>query len=396
VADVAEGWLDAAGPQVAAIVATASAVLGRPLSDPVVLQGGSDRSVVLRCTDVAGGAVAGGAVAGGGAGSAAGRTVVVKSYPRNAEGRSSFAAEAAGLELASGTGLAPAFLGAEPDLLAVLMSDLGSGRSMADLLLGDSAEAASSALLRWASACGELSAATGGRQAEFGALQARYAGGHTDESYLAGLGDRILRAGERAAQLGVTAPAGLARDLAEIAAAVRSRQHEVFSPGDICPDNNMVTADGIRFIDFESAGFHSPFLDAAYIRMPFSTCWCVFRLPAELSTAAEAAYRRAVCAARPELADDEAWQPGVRRGVAAWTLSSLWWLLAMAIEADEPTNPETISPHRRQLIRYRWQTLAEELEPAGELPAVAELMRALLAATERWQVPELPLYPAFR
>jgi hypothetical protein len=39
--------------------------------------------------------------------------------------------------------------------------------------------------------------------------------------------------------------------------------------------------------------------------------------------------------------------------------------------------------------------LAAELEPAGELPALAALARSLLAATEGWQAGELPLYPAF-
>ncbi len=356
-------------------MAAASAAVGRPLTDPIVLQGGSGRSVVLRCRDSA-------------------NAVIVKTYPANGAGRSSFAAEAAGLQLAGGTGLAPSFLGADRDLLAVVMSDLGAGRSMADVLLGGSPSAAETALLSWARACGALSAAAGHRQPEFESLRAGYLGGHADESYMAGLGDRILGAAEAAGQVGVSAPAGIGRELAEVAAAVA--QHAVFSPGDICPDNNLLTGDGIRFLDFESAGFHSAFLDAAYIRMPFSTCWCVFRLPAGLSTAAEAAYRSEACAVRPELADDQIWQPGVRRGVAAWTLSALRWLLRNAIDADEPTEPEAESPRLRQLIRYRWQTLAGELDPAGDLPAVAELMRSLLAATECWQAPDLPLYPAFR
>src|SRR5271166_40016 len=120
---------------------------------------------------------------------------------------------------------------------------------------------------------------------------------------MSGLGDRILAAAGAVAQVGVTPAAGLGGELAEIAAVVD--RATVFSPGDICPDNNMLTADGIRFLDFESAGYHSAFLDAAYIRMPFSTCWCVFRLPAELAAAAEAAYRSAVCTVRPALADDQ-------------------------------------------------------------------------------------------
>jgi len=68
---------------------------------------------------------------------------------------------------------------------------------------------------------------------------------------------------------------------------------------------------------FESAEIHSVFLDAAYLRMPFTSCWCVFRLPAELAAAAE-------------------------------------------------------------------------------LPSICALMGDLIAATRDWQVPDLPVYPAFR
>ncbi len=379
----------------ATIVAAASAAVGRPLTEPVVLPGGSGRSVVLRCRDSAGGADGadgtGAAVRSAGSG-----TVIVKTYPDNGEGRSSFAAEAAGLELVSGTGLAPSFLGADPDVLVVVMSDLGSGRSLADALLGDSALAAEAALLTWARACGALSAAAGRRQPDFDSWRAGYLGGAADDSYMAGLPDRILGTEQVLSLLGVAAPAGLGAELAEVAAAANADRLAVFSPGDICPDNNILTGGTIRFLDFESAGFHSAFLDAAYIRMPFSTCWCVFRLPAGLSAAAEAAYRSAVRSVRPELADDLCWLPGVRRGVAAWTLSAMRWLVPSAIESDEPTDPEAESPRLRQLLRYRWQALAAELEPSGELPAVAELMRSLLAATESWEAPDLPLYPAFR
>ena len=106
----------------------------------------------------------------------------------------------------------------------------------------------------------------------------------------------------------------------------------MFSPGDICPDNNLLTAAGVRFLDFEASGFHSVFLDAAYLRMPFSTCWCVFALPSGLGAAAEARYREQVCGIWPRLAEDAVWLPGVRRAVAAWTMSSMWWLLRRAID----------------------------------------------------------------
>jgi hypothetical protein len=368
------------GPQVAEIVAAASAAAGRALSDPAGLSAG-DWSVVLRCLDLA-----------------AGSTVIVKAYPRTSEGASSFSAEAAGLEFASsaGSGLAPEFLAADPGRQVVVMSDLGASASLADALLGDSPDAARSALLQWAAAAGRLAVAGRGRQREFDALKHRYLAGRPDERHSAGLPARVLAAAEQAATVGVRAPAGLEAELRQVSAATESGAYAVFSPGDVCPDNNLMTPAGIRFVDFEEAGYHSAFLDAAYIRMPFSTCWCVFRLPAEPSAAAEAAYREQACLVWPELADDAIWQPGIRRAVAAWTLSSTSWLLRRSLAADAPMNADQVSPYTRQLMRYRWQSLLAELEPAGELAAVASLMRSLLAATTGWQAPALPLYPAFR
>jgi hypothetical protein len=367
-----------AAPTAAEVVAAASAALGRTLTEPAELPGGGDWSMVLRCCDSAGG------------------TVIVKAYPPTAAGASSFAAEAAGLEIASGSGLTPDLLAVDQRLQTVVMNDLGVGGSLADALLGNSAEAAQSALLTWAAACGQLSGAAGPRRAAFDAAQARYLAGRPDERHGAGLPGRVLAAAAQAAKIGVSPPAGLDAELAQVAAAAVADQYAVFSPGDVCPDNNMLISDGIRFIDFEEAGFHCAFLDAAYIRMPFSTCWCVFRLPPDVSAAAEDAYRAQAYVACPELADDAVWAPGMRLAVAAWTLSSTSWLLRRSLSADVPMNPEAESPYTRQLMRYRWHSLGAELEPTGELPAVAELMRSLLAATTGWQASDLPLYPAFR
>jgi hypothetical protein len=53
------------------------------------------------------------------------------------------------------------------------------------------------------------------------------------------------------------------------------------------------------------------------------------------------------------------------------------------------------APTKRQLLRYRWRRLINELEPA-EFPALRALASQLLASTEHWHVPDLPVYPAFR
>ena len=143
----------------------------------------------------------------------------------------------------------------------------------------------------------------------------------------------------------------------------------VFSPGDICPDNNLLTPGGVRLIDFEASGYHAVFLDAAYLRMPFSTCWCVFRLPPELRDAAEARYRAQATRIWPELADDGTWEQGVRRAVAAWSLNSMWWLLGWALTSDASLEPGAVAtPRTRQLMQHRWQVLEGELEAGGSFP----------------------------
>jgi len=335
--------------------------------------------MVLRCHDSSGG------------------SVVVKSYPPTGEGVRSFAAEASGLAFTSSAGVGPRLLGANPAVPLIVMTDLGDAPSLADVLLGESADAARAALLSWATACGQLAARTAGRQDELARLRAAYLGGDGPLGDTHWLAERILSASGLVGVLDITPPAGLADDLAAVAAILGSNDCEVFSPGDICPDNNLLTVSGLRFIDYESAEFHPAFLDAAYLRMPFSTCWCVFRLPADLAEAAESAYRAEVCGVFPDLAGDSVWRPGVLRAVAAWTIHAMSYLLDRSAVADRPMHDSrTPVPTARQLLRYRWQTLRHELDRAGELPALAELAGRLLAVTEHWKVPDLPVYPAFR
>ncbi|MFI7638853.1 hypothetical protein [Nonomuraea sp. NPDC049400] len=342
------------------ILAAASAVLGEKVSRPVDL-GGSSRSDVLRCVTGDGG------------------TVVVKAY-RDAAG---FAAEAAGLSL--GDGFGPRLLAVDPSFPLIVMSDLGVAPSLADVLLGESAEAAREGLLAWARTYGRIAVAGAGRQQEWARSRAAYSGDGKGRPFFRDLGE----------VLPPVVPAGLEGELAALTAG--SERYPVFTPGDICPDNNLLTADGLRVLDFESAGYHSAFLEAAYVRMPFATCWCVFRLPPGTEAEIEDVYRAQVVAVHPELADDEIWEAGVRQAVATWTLFMTWVFLPRAREQDQPTHAtRTPVPSRRQVLRYRWSRLLDELGRGGdEFPAVAEVVRTWLETSAEWDVAELPRYPAF-
>ena len=216
------------------------------------------------------------------------------------------------------------------------MSDLGSWPSLADVLLTGPADAAASALLSWARACGNLAVGTAGRQDELARLTAAHRIAPMAASQDDWLQRRLEEIPALLAGLDIPAPPGLTADLPEVESILRAGQYEVFSPGDICPDNNLMTGDGIRFIDYESAEFHSGLLEAAYFTMPFSTCWCVFRLPDQFARSAEAAYRDLVSAIHPDLASDPIWRPGLRRAMAAWTLHAMTYLLDRSLIADRP------------------------------------------------------------
>jgi len=420
------------------IVAAAERALGVALIDPVDL-GGSDRTAVLRCTVAPGPAplaanpeaaapdsaanapdpdapgsgalghfraAAGPAVAGDREDRvAAGPTsVVVKAY---LEGQASatFATEAAGLSLLNGgtdrrTGarlsiVVPALLAVDPSFPLIVLSDLGTGDSLADLLLGSRPGPAQRALLGWAAGCGKLAIATAHRQEELTRLRARFDGDHrwpTPDSWRE---RTMLAMPEALGHLGLSCPDGLRVELDELIEATDARRYPVFSPGDLCPDNNLTAADGLALLDFEGAGFHSVFLDAAYTRLPFATCWCVYRLPPDLAATMEAIYRGAVSQIHPDLTDDAIWSPGVRLAGASWVASMTGLLLERAVGADRSMHPRApAAPGMRQVLRYRWSYLRGELAGTGELPHLSTTLAELMAATEDWPSPDLPVYPA--
>lgn len=63
--------------------------------------------------------------------------------------------------------------------------------------------------------------------------------------------------------------------------------------GDPCPANDLHTAHGVRFIDFEQASLGDGMVELAYLRIGFPTCWCSTGQPPELLAEAEAAYAEA-------------------------------------------------------------------------------------------------------
>ena len=118
-------------------LAVAAGLVGGPLHAVGEPFPGSRRTLVVRAVD------------------ASGRSFVVKRYVSD-EGREAYAREASALEALTGVAPTPTLVAESSDPRLVVMGDLGDGTHLADALLGDDADRASTTLSGWATAVAGL------------------------------------------------------------------------------------------------------------------------------------------------------------------------------------------------------------------------------------------------
>ncbi|GAA3390515.1 hypothetical protein [Cryptosporangium minutisporangium] len=279
-----------------------------------------------------------------------------------------------------------------PELL--VLADAGTGSSLADRLIGSDPDAAGRAVLVWAEAMARFQAAT-------------VALGPTFTDALAALTPLGPPPTELTRELLSSAAAGLVEYLPRLGVIPRPAALDALrqladgldpdaytlDPGDACPDNNVETAEGLVLIDFEFAEYRHAGWQAAYLRVPWPSCWCSWRLPAAVADRALDTWRRTLAPALPAIASDR-FDRELELIVAGWILLSVSWFLPAALDGDaSTTSTGRPRPTRRQLIQHRLGQLARAEEP-GELVALAAEAHA---ATERaWGRVPLPLAPAWR
>jgi len=336
------------------------------------------------------------------------RTLVIKRSvaPPVADEPDTFSHEAASCQLLTAVQPAdpvgPELIAHDPDQRLLVMEDLGRAATLAEKLLGADPRAAERGLLAWARSLGRLHAVTAGREADFGALMRRL-GTRTWHDPIAPDARRALAdlPDLLAAELGVPTDHATARRARTSVRLLGGPGYRAFSPSDLCPDNNLVTNHGVRFLDFEWGCIRDVTLDVAFLRMPFPSCWCVFRLPAGMADAMLAAWRAEIVDVWPALGDDSVLMPRLLDAQMLWTWLSTWSLLPRGGEADSPIDAvegaKGSSPYRGAALADRWERLAEHC--AADEPAVAVHATAVAAALrKRFEVPDpaLPPYPAFR
>ncbi|HET8640497.1 MAG TPA: hypothetical protein VFM37_01090, partial [Pseudonocardiaceae bacterium] len=290
------------------------------LSDPEDL-GGAARSVVLR-------------VRVGDNPFSLPRTVVLKrNIATVMDGEADpFAHEAASCRLLTAVQPAdpvgPELIAHDPGERLLVMEDLGRAATLAEQLLGNDPRAAERGLLAWARSLGRLHAVTAGREADFGALMRRL-GARTWHDPVAPDARRALAELPEllATELGVRTGAAAAERARASARLLGGPGYRAFSPSDLCPDNNLVTGNGVRFLDFEWGCIRDVTLDVAYLRVPFPSCWCVFALPTGMADVMLTCWRSEIADVWPALTDDDILLPRLADAQLLWTWLSTWWLM---------------------------------------------------------------------
>ncbi|MEU4606812.1 phosphotransferase [Kribbella sp. NPDC023972] len=205
-----------------------------------------------------------------------------------------------------GTGLAPVFLASSVDEPAphheqvVVLTDLGPGPTVQELLFGDDPMAATEGLLAMARLAGAL----------HGTVDPEFAAAH-EVQFLDHPLDLWRPLTEAAAELGFPPPGDV--ELADLAGELR--RHTTFTHGDFTP-NNVVLVDGeARLVDLEGAGRRHPGMDAACLRLPFPQYghWAV--LPDHVLARMDRAYRAALAPM-----EDSAYERMMATGCAAWAI----------------------------------------------------------------------------
>ena len=280
----------------------------------------------------------------------------------------------------------------------IVTEDLGAGECLADRMQATDRDRLEAGLFAYARSLGRLHAATVGREAEWQRLRTSFGGLETERERegVRWLRENVIPFQAQCEALGVPLATGFDADVSQVQAAMDAPgPFLAFTPADTCPDNHrFVSESALCFFDFEFGGFRHALLDAAYLRAPFPTCWCVNRLPTELTPHLEATYRTELMTGCPEAGEDALFFPALVAANAYWAIASVSWDLEETLKKDDRWG---LSTHR-QRHPLRLANFADASDQFGVLPALAETARALGSKLNAlWADGDpMPLYPSFR
>ena len=351
----------------------ASRVVGSPLTAAAAPFLGSRRTLVVRAI------------------AEAGHAYVVKRYTGE-DAAETYAREASALSALAGRARTPRLVGECADPRLVVMDDLGDGAHLAEVLLADDPDRAAAGLGGWGDAVAALHVAAREVRDDFAAGVAARSEGPLVLDYLPRqLADAVAEWERLAALLDVEVAPGAFALLESVPSRFRVDATSL-SAADMCPDNNLLTDAGLALLDFEWALWRPIAWDAAYLRVPWPTCWCAWSLEAAAAEAALARWRTAVSPAWPDVAGPD-FEHDLDLAAEAWAWLAGSWCLGPLVDGEPaPANPVKPMPRMPDRTLRFLRTAAT----GRAIPELADVAWELAdAVTTRYAAGPVPLAPAF-
>jgi thiamine kinase-like enzyme len=286
---------------------------------------------------------------------------------------------------------------ADESTLMVILEYISGAESLADILLSNDPARAETALAIYAKSLGQLHLATSGLDREFRALRSSVGGNLQDMciSIESSFRNAIKKLQKACYSLDINLPQEFETEVESVIRILKQPGSFLsFSPGDTCPDNNLLVGNHLYFIDFEYSGFKHALLDASVLLMPFPTCWCLNRLPDNLSTKLENIYRAEIRKGISEADDDSVYYNALLCALAWWTFGAVGSDIEVALKLDGQWG---ISSYRQRLLFHltRFSTLAEKYNGLSSMGYLAYKLVCKLC--NLWLLEsDMPLYQVFK
>jgi tRNA A-37 threonylcarbamoyl transferase component Bud32 len=174
----------------------------------------------------------------------------------------------------------------------------------------------------------------------------------------------------------------------------QSSRWSVFTHGDLCPDNVLVTDEKAYILDFESSNFNTAGYDASYPRVMMPTCWCAAEFPKTLIQNFETAYRSEMLKSRPEISDDKVFEGLIADGMAVALSITFNWAVRGAKENWE-MDDRGLASWRQRLI-YRLNSFHTTTKQANRHRILGDYAAQCAESLSKlWSIAQIPVYPAF-
>ncbi|MEZ5211496.1 MULTISPECIES: hypothetical protein [unclassified Gordonia (in: high G+C Gram-positive bacteria)] len=274
----------------------------------------------------------------------------------------------------------PQLLASDTDARMLVLTDLGHGRSMIEVL-GEDADTAARGLSAWGQALGRMHAATVGGEDDFRALLRRTVAGSAErgaDEVAAQARDCREGAPALVQRLGIPLSDRLAADLREGCRLFTGGDLRAFSPSDVGPENILINEDGVQFMDYEFGAFRDGTLDVAYALATFPARLSEVALGrrADLEKRLVDAWRSEVEALWPVAHRDGEFTRRLLVARTLWVWLSTHWMVGGGRRGHDWALHTTDA----RVVLTRWADLGDAARRAGDTElagAADEMERAL-------------------